>query len=119
MDNPQFGHNGGPPLEDIERCYPDVPESRSISEWCNAQGIHRTGWYNLPDKPQTIRVGHRLIITRLAHFRWLQRCLAEAEIGAGRVERAARSLDAAKAKAPESEQGIIEAIRAKLNARGE
>ena len=80
--HPTIGHNGGPPLEQLEAIYPDVPQMQSISQWCAAQGIHRSQFYRLPDPPTVIVMGGRKGVPRLSHFEWLQRRLAEAEAAA-------------------------------------
>ena len=53
-------------------------EGWSVSEWCARMGISCNGFYRLSvsDRPATIKVGNRRIITRRADEAW-QRLMAE------------------------------------------
>ena len=50
----------------------------SIPEWCHRLGISRGMYYKLPDPPEVIHIGARVIITEQAHAEWLDRQRAKA-----------------------------------------
>jgi hypothetical protein len=55
----------------------------SVGEWCATKGFSTNGFYRLPeaDRPLTIRIGNKRIVTRRANDEWeaimLERARAE------------------------------------------
>ena len=50
----------------------DPPQAYSLNQFCAMHNFSRAAWYNLPadQRPRTMKVGHRLLISRSAADDW-------------------------------------------------